>query len=191
MSVLGINLLNVSITALLVVYVFICFFMVLLVLMQRPKQEGLGAAFGANTTDQLFGARTTNVLQKGTVYCAVLFFVLTLGLAILVQKKNHVNSLTKAEEVKTEEVAAPAQPESLKNELQPTTTSDPVVVPPVTDTPAPTSTGTPVPAEEKAAETPAPAESKPEGTPAETKPADAAETKPAEPAAETDKKPEP
>lgn len=188
MSVLGINLLNVSITALLVVYVFVCLFMVLLVLMQRPKQEGLGAAFGANTTDQLFGARTTNVLQKGTVYCAVLFFTLTLTLAILVQKKNHVNSLTKAEEVKTEEVAAPAQPESLKDELQTTTTTEPVVVP--TEAPAPTATGTPAPAETpaptdaKPTETPATPEAKPEGTPAPEG------DKPADAAPETDKKPE-
>lgn len=127
MSVLGINLLNVSITALVVVFVFVCLFMVLLVLMQRPKQEGLGAAFGSGTTDQLFGARTTNVLQKGTVYCAVLFFVLTLTLAILMQRKNQVNSLAKASEVKVEEVAIPAVTESLKDEL-PTTVTDPVPV---------------------------------------------------------------
>lgn len=124
MTLLGINFLNVSITALVVIYVFVCLLMVLLVLMQRPKQEGLGAAFGANTTDQLFGARTTNVLQKGTVYMAVMFFVLTLTLAILVQKKNAFVSLAKppAEAPATEE-KTPAEPEkSLSEELPPATT---------------------------------------------------------------------
>jgi preprotein translocase subunit SecG len=149
MTLLGINFLNVSITALVVIYVFVCLMMILLVLMQRPKQEGLGAAFGANTTDQLFGARTTNVLQKGTVYMAVLFFVLTLTLAILVQKKNQVSSLAKAPAV-AEEAAAPAEPpKSLSEELPAGTTP-----------PAPVETP------------PAPVETPPTDQPAEVKPAD-------------------
>ena len=56
--------------------------------MQRPKQEGLGAAFGGGMTDQAFGARTTDVLQKGTVYLASLLFVVTLILSILVGTKS-------------------------------------------------------------------------------------------------------
>ena len=130
MTILGINYLNVSITALLVIYVFICLFMILLVLMQRPKQEGLGAAFGASTTDQLFGARTTNVLQKATVYMATLFFVLTLALAILMQKRNKVNSVSAV--VKTPdpivESSKPLTNDSLKEQLNaviPATTEQP------------------------------------------------------------------
>jgi preprotein translocase subunit SecG len=164
MTLLGINFLNVSITALVVIYVFVCLMMILLVLMQRPKQEGLGAAFGANTTDQLFGARTTNVLQKGTVYMAVLFFVLTLTLAILVQKKNQISSLAKVPAT-TEEAAAPAeQPKSLSEEL------------PADTTPAPATT----PAPTEATPPPAPVETPPADKPAEEKPA---EEKPADPTA--------
>ena len=59
---------------------------VLIVLMQRPKQEGLGAAFGGGMTDQMFGAQTTNVLQKGTVYLAVMFFVFALIISVLTAK---------------------------------------------------------------------------------------------------------
>jgi preprotein translocase subunit SecG len=200
MTVLGINFLNVSITALLVVYVFVCLAMILLVLMQRPKQEGLGAAFGANTTDQLFGARTTNVLQKGTVYLSVMFFVLTLTLGILVQKKNKIASLAKAPEPTTE--VAPAEPvKSLSEELpvtpptQPTPPTEPTPTPegqtPAEDKPAEDKPAEDKPAEDKPAED-KPAEDKPaEDKPAEDKPA---EDKPAEPAevappAEEDKTP--
>ncbi|PAZ04817.1 MAG: preprotein translocase subunit SecG [Verrucomicrobiia bacterium AMD-G2] len=132
MTLLGINYLNVSITALLVIYVFVCLFMILLVLMQRPKQEGLGAAFGANTTDQLFGARTTNVLQKGTVYMAVLFFVLTLTLAILMQRKSKINSLAKTDEpaAEIEEVQTPVAT-SLSEELEATATTTTATTAPV------------------------------------------------------------
>ncbi|MEO0018436.1 MAG: preprotein translocase subunit SecG, partial [Verrucomicrobiota bacterium] len=70
--------LPIIINLLLVVFVLVCLLMTLLILMQRPKQEGLGAAFGASVTDQVFGARTTNVLQRGTVYLGSLFFILSL-----------------------------------------------------------------------------------------------------------------
>ena len=33
--------------------------MMLVILMQRPKSEGLGAAFGGAVTENLFGAQTT------------------------------------------------------------------------------------------------------------------------------------
>lgn len=73
---------------LLVVHVVVCLLLCLTVLMQRPKQEGLGAAFGGGMTDQAFGARTTDVLQKGTVYLASLLFIVTLVLSILVGTKS-------------------------------------------------------------------------------------------------------
>ena len=80
--------LTISINLLLVLFVVVCLLMTLMILMQRPKQEGLGAAFGGGMTDQMFGAQTTTVLQRGTVWCATLFFVLALALAILIGMKN-------------------------------------------------------------------------------------------------------
>ena len=38
-------------------------------------------------TDQMWGAQTTNVLQKATVTLAIIFFVITLVLAVLVGKQ--------------------------------------------------------------------------------------------------------
>ena len=75
--VIAANWLNISINLLLVIHVIVCLLLALVVLMQRPKQEGLGAAFGSGLTDQAFGARTTDVLQKGTVYLGTLFFIIT------------------------------------------------------------------------------------------------------------------
>ena len=77
-----------SLTAILAI---ICLLMVLIILMQRPKQEGLGAAFGGGVTDQMFGAQTSNVLQKVTVTLAIIFFVITLILAVLVGKQQEHN----------------------------------------------------------------------------------------------------
>lgn len=109
-SIIAANWLNISINLLLVIHVAICLLLALVVLMQRPKQEGLGAAFGGGLTDQAFGARTTDVLQKGTVYLGTLFFVITLVLAILIGKRQSDNpTLTFEVEEKVEEVAAPVE----------------------------------------------------------------------------------
>jgi preprotein translocase subunit SecG len=149
MHFLGFSYLNASITALVVIYVFVCLAMIFLVLMQRPKQEGLGAAFGASTTDQLFGARTTNVLQRGTVYLAVMFFVLTFALAVLVQKKNKIASLANAPAAPAAEQVAPAPAKSLIDEL-PVTQETPEK--PAEETPAPTPEPQPEAETEKPAE---------------------------------------
>lgn len=79
---------SIAINLLLVILVAVCLLLCLVVLMQRPKQEGLGAAFGGGMTDQAFGARTTDVLQKGTVYLGTSFFVITLALSLLVSAQN-------------------------------------------------------------------------------------------------------
>ena len=57
-------MLNALIVFLIVILAIVCLLMIFAVLMQRPKQEGLGAAFGGGITDQVWGAQTTNVLQK-------------------------------------------------------------------------------------------------------------------------------
>lgn len=152
----AINWLSISINLLLVVFVIVCLLMALLILMQRPKQEGLGAAFGGGVTDQVFGARTTNVLQRGTVYLGSLFFILSLTLSILIGKQTKQKSLLEPEKAvaeksanKTEEEKAPEveRPPSLVDELPAGDTPAPpaeVPAPPVVD-PAPTS-GVPAPA---------------------------------------------
>ncbi|MDI1312461.1 preprotein translocase subunit SecG [Prosthecobacter sp.] len=69
-----------------VVEVIVCLLLILVVLMQRPRQEGLGASFGDAAASQVWGAQTTNVLQKFTVYLAIFLFALTILLAVLVSR---------------------------------------------------------------------------------------------------------
>ncbi len=105
-DIIAANWLNISINLLLVIHVIICLLLALVVLMQRPKQEGLGAAFGGGLTDQAFGARTTDVLQKATVYLGTLFFIITLILAILIGKRQSDNpTLTEVVAPQPEEAA--------------------------------------------------------------------------------------
>ncbi|MGC4016702.1 MAG: preprotein translocase subunit SecG [Luteolibacter sp.] len=159
--------LSLSINLLLVIFFLVCVMMVLLILMQRPKQEGLGATFGTNVTDQVFGARTTNVLQRGTVYLATAFFVLSLALAILIGHQNATKSLVNKKAVAAAEPEAPAAP----------------VTPVVPETPAaPAETPAPAPAEApKSEDAPKPETPAQPAAPVET-PAKPAEPAPAEPA---------
>src|SRR5277367_4815372 len=77
------DLTNILIDVLLVIYVIVCLLMCLVVLMQRSKQEGLGAAFGGGFTESVWGAQTSQVLVKATVWAAIIFFILSITLARL------------------------------------------------------------------------------------------------------------
>jgi preprotein translocase subunit SecG len=74
---------NAAIDVLLFFFVIVCLLMCLVVLMQRSKQEGLGAAFGGGFTDSVWGAQTSQVLVKATVWLAALFFIISISLARL------------------------------------------------------------------------------------------------------------
>jgi preprotein translocase subunit SecG len=74
---------NLLINLFLVFFVLVALLMVLVILMQRPKSEGLGAAFGGGVTENIFGAQTTNVLVKFTAWMAGVFFAITFALSIL------------------------------------------------------------------------------------------------------------
>jgi len=132
MNLAAIDWLSISINLLLVTFFIVCLLMTLLILMQRPKQEGLGAAFGGGVTDQVFGARTTNVLQRGTVYLGSLFFLISLTLAVLIGHQNKKTSIVdpkapaaEVESAEPAETPADALPKSLSEEL-PVTETTPV-----------------------------------------------------------------
>jgi preprotein translocase subunit SecG len=81
---------NFAIYAFLVVLVVACPLMCLVILMQRSKQEGLGAAFGGGFTDSVWGAQTSNVLVKATVVFAATFFIVSIALARLYTVRTHL-----------------------------------------------------------------------------------------------------
>jgi preprotein translocase subunit SecG len=66
----------------------VCVLLTLVVLMQRPKNEGLGAAFGSSMTENIFGAQTATVLTKATVYLGCIFFGVTLLLTVLTARQS-------------------------------------------------------------------------------------------------------
>ena len=63
-----------------VILIFVSIFIVLIVLAQKSKDGGMGAALGGGAAEAAFGADTTNVLSKSTIYASILFFVLAFSL---------------------------------------------------------------------------------------------------------------
>jgi preprotein translocase subunit SecG len=55
-------------------------FLILVVLMQKSKDGGMGSALGGGMTESAFGAETGNVLFNATRNATIAFFVLAFGL---------------------------------------------------------------------------------------------------------------
>jgi preprotein translocase subunit SecG len=69
---------------LIVLHVFVCAFLVLVVLLQAGKGGGVGIAFGGGGSQTVFGSSGAgNFLTKMTAICATIFFLNSLALAYL------------------------------------------------------------------------------------------------------------
>ena len=97
---------SILINFLLGIYALVALLMIFVILMQRPKSEGLGAAFGGGVTENLFGAQTTNVLTKFTTWLAGFFLILTFALSILYSHKSNASSNLRRELLKSQPTSA-------------------------------------------------------------------------------------
>jgi len=172
---------------LIAVNVLISILLIFVILLQRPKNEGLGAAFGGDTASNIFGAQTTNVLANITRWLGGSFMVLTLVISVLYSKRDNFKTEGEksleaglatrqaeiaAEKTKTEEEA------KAKKDAPPEGATPSVGEVQVEEGKAPEATPTPAPAPGSpgaANPTPAPAPAAPaastEPAPAPTEPA--------------------
>jgi preprotein translocase subunit SecG len=58
-----------------VLFLFLCAVLSFVILIQESKSLGLGASFGGDSSDSLFGTSTADVLKKFTKYLAIIFVV--------------------------------------------------------------------------------------------------------------------
>jgi len=116
---------NIAIDVLLFCFVVTSVLMCLVVLMQRSKQEGLGAAFGGGFTESVWGAQTSQVLVKATVWLAALFFIFSISLARLYSHRAAMM-----------EKGSPMQQELMKP-VAPATSTTPAAAPTPAATPTP------------------------------------------------------
>src|SRR6266404_1294208 len=115
---------SILINVLLGLWILVALLMMLVILMQRPKSEGLGAAFGGAVTENIFGAQTTNVLVKFTAWLAGFFFLLTFLLSILYARKASGDSTLRRELMK-QQTAVPASPAPTSTQPRPVSSPAP------------------------------------------------------------------
>ena len=105
---------SILINILLVTQAIVALLMMLVILMQRPKSEGLGAAFGGGVTENIFGAQTTNVLTTATTWLASIFFILVLALSVLYAHRGAPDSAVRRELMKSAAATKAASPAPAK-----------------------------------------------------------------------------
>ena len=139
--------LSIIIPILLSILVIVCVLLTLVVLMQRPKNEGLGAAFGSGMTENIFGAQTATVLTKATVYLGCIFFGVTLLLTVLTARQ----SAERRVGVLENEVRKGAVPPTAKTAAAPIASVSPQASISVAPSASPAASATPTPSVSAAA----------------------------------------
>ena len=100
---------SIFIGCLYVVEVVVCLLLALVVMLQKPKEGGLGGAIGGGMLEASLGADAGNVLIKTTAILGAVFLLNTLVLARLTSTV-HARSIMAQEAEPTAEQAAPALP---------------------------------------------------------------------------------
>lgn len=72
-----------------VVEIVVCLLLGMAVMLQKPKEGGLGGAFGGGALEASLGADAGNVLIKATTILGTIFLINTLCLALIISSKSN------------------------------------------------------------------------------------------------------
>jgi len=100
------------ITLVTIVHIIVCFFIIIVVLLQSGKSGDIAAAFGGMGSQTAFGPRgAASALSKATTWSAVLFMVTSITLSIFASKHTGPKSVLQGMPNQTKSTpAAPSQP---------------------------------------------------------------------------------
>ena len=83
-------------------FLIFCAFTCFIILIQESKSLGLGASFGGDAGDSLFGTSTAEVLKKFTAYLVAIFMIscvlLSLWTASLARTKSELSPMEAIEQ---------------------------------------------------------------------------------------------
>ena len=123
-----------------IIHVFVCLFLIIVVLLQSGKAADLAGAFGGMGSQTAFGPRgSATLLSKATTISAILFMVTSLSLSIMATRNAGLgtsvleSSPKSSVPAKSAPVPAPAQPQPQGG----TTLPMPLPPPPQQGAPAP------------------------------------------------------
>ena len=80
-----------------IVHIVLCVFMIFVILLQPGKDAGMGAALGGGAATSAFGGRgAATFLTKLTAFCAMGFFVTSLGLSFVGLRSSAADDIEQA-----------------------------------------------------------------------------------------------
>jgi preprotein translocase subunit SecG len=98
------------ITLVTLIHIVVCFFLIIVVLLQSGQSGDIAAAFGGQGSQTAFGPRgAATVLTKVTTWCAVIFLVTSVVLSITASRKSGPKSVLQNYK-SSPAPAAPAKP---------------------------------------------------------------------------------
>jgi preprotein translocase subunit SecG len=128
-------------------YVFVCFVLLMVILLQQGKGGDMASAFGGGSSQTAFGARGgATLLSKITAGFAVLFMLGALGLAIIGERGDS-GSLLQGTPGPATPAPAPATPAPATPESSTTLPPAAPATPPAEQLPTPAPAETPKPQE--------------------------------------------
>jgi len=70
------------------IHIFVCFFLIIVVLLQSGQSGDIAAAFGGMGSQTAFGPRgAATVLTKATTWCAIIFMLTSITLSIAASRR--------------------------------------------------------------------------------------------------------
>ena len=134
---------------LIVVHVFLCFFLMLLVLVQNDKMGGLAGLGGMTSQSAFSTAGAATFIQKLTRGVAVIFFIVVFALGLITAKQDQAVEESAMQKATRENAAqqAPTSP-ALPGDFAAPATEAPAAEAPAAEAPAAPATEVPAPAAE-------------------------------------------
>lgn len=82
------------ITLITLIHIFVCFFLIIVVLLQSGQSGDIAAAFGGQGSQTAFGPRgAATVLTKATTWCAIIFVLTSITLSVAASRKTGPKSV--------------------------------------------------------------------------------------------------
>jgi preprotein translocase subunit SecG len=93
------------------IHVIVCIILIGVVLLQQGKSADLAGAFGGQGSQTAFGPRgAANLLTKVTTWAAIIFMFTSIGLTVLIQRRNGASSVFSGMPAAHSAPAKPAAP---------------------------------------------------------------------------------
>jgi len=97
-----------------IIHVFVCLFLIIVVLLQSGQSCDIAAAFGCMGSQTAFGPRgAATILTKATTWCAIIFMLTSITLSVNASRKTSNGSVLQNYKSPTtnNQQAKPAQPQ--------------------------------------------------------------------------------